>query len=58
MPTELEEKVIRLTAQSAALIAVLQKALAGDGEPILNHARWEMYQRYLNLELAAKGLGS
>ena len=56
MRTRLEEAVLRLSAQSAALIAVLQQTPAADGQPILNQARWNQYQKNLQHELMAVGL--
>lgn len=53
---ELEDAVIRLTCQSAALISVLQTTPAADGEPILNPARWKLFEDRMRHELQEKGL--
>jgi hypothetical protein len=53
---ELEERVKRLTAQSAALISVLKVTAALDGRPILYDERWSLFQDNLTKELRAVGL--
>lgn len=53
---QMEEIISRLVCQSAALVHVLKNVPAGDGEPILNVQRAEMYWQRLNQELAARGL--
>lgn len=53
---EVREITARLLCQSAALIHVLKAARAGDGEPILNSERFQMFQKKLDEEFAARGL--
>jgi hypothetical protein len=52
----LQEMAKRLQAQFAALIATLKNTPAGDGQPVLNPARWAEYQMRLDAELRELGL--
>ena len=45
------ELLQRLWAQNAALIGVLKETPAADGRPILDFARWERYEQFLDAEL-------
>jgi hypothetical protein len=53
---DMEEVISRLVCQSAALMYVLKTVSAGDGEPILNVQRQQIYQQKLDLELLARGV--
>ena len=50
------ELIRRLQAQNAALISVLRETPAVDERPILDFARWERYQQFMDAELSKYGL--
>jgi hypothetical protein len=56
-PQEQEQVILLLKAQNAAIIAMLQRIPAGDGQPILGIHRWPEFEeefRQRKLELGLK----